>query len=45
MVTSKILESANDAPKKFRPSPGVLLPMIMTVKIMINEVDRALRDD
>jgi len=45
VVTSKILESANDAPKKFRPSPGVLLPMIMTVKIMINEVDRALRDD
>ena len=42
-LMAEMFDGAAKAPKKQRPSPEVLIPMIAILKIVINEVDRALR--
>jgi hypothetical protein len=39
----EMFEAAAKAPKKLRPKPEAKIPMIAVLKIMINELDRALR--
>jgi hypothetical protein len=43
LLIAEIFEGSARAPKKLRPKPEAMIPMIAILKIMINEVDRALR--
>jgi len=43
LLMAEMLEAATKAPKKQRPNPQVMIPMIAILKTVINEVDRALR--
>lgn len=42
-LMAEMFEGSANAPKKLRPNPEAMIPMIAILKIMINEVDRALR--
>jgi hypothetical protein len=42
-LMAEMFEGSAKAPKKLRPNPEAMIPMIVILKIMINEVDRALR--
>jgi hypothetical protein len=42
-VMAEMFQGSAKAPKKLRPSPEAMLPMIAILKTMLNEVDRALR--
>ncbi len=41
-LMAEMLEGSANAPKKLRPKPEAMIPMITILKIMINEADRAL---
>jgi len=43
LLMTELFEGSANAPKKMRPKPEAMIPMIAILKIMINEVDRALR--
>ena len=38
----EMFEGSSDAPKKLRPTPEAIVPMIAILKIVVNEADRAL---
>ncbi len=42
-LMAEMFEGSANAPKKLRPNPEVMISMIAILKIVINEVDRALR--
>ncbi len=42
-LIAEMFEGSAKAPKKLRPNPEVMIPMIAILKIVINEVDCALR--
>jgi hypothetical protein len=43
ILIAEMFEGSAKAPKKLRPNPEAMIPMVAILKIMINEMDRALR--
>jgi hypothetical protein len=43
LLVAELFDGATKAPVKMRPQPGSMVPMLATLKVLINEMDRALR--
>jgi hypothetical protein len=43
LLMAELFDGVPKAPMKMRPQPGSMVPMLATLKVLINEMDRALR--